>query len=179
MTETFTASNGMTVERDHNNDVVIDTISVFMADGTALALREFFQHERDEELGRWRWPENPDWVGVEGEEQVGMRTVVLVNERTLERFWINYRAMDAAPDASIDKHAARAYFEDHPERRPWEDAKHGEVWAMTVGEGPEMVTYVDRQTTSFPRFIDPADDMSYGPKSGFTAGRRIWPEDAT
>ncbi len=46
---TFTASNGMTVERDHNTDVLIgrgtDAVSVFMADGTALALREFFQHE--------------------------------------------------------------------------------------------------------------------------------------
>lgn len=176
----FTATNGMTVERDHNNDVVVDTISVLMADGTALASREFFQHERDEELGRWRWPENPDWVGVEGEEQVGMRTVVLVNERTLERFWINYRAMDAAQDASIDKHAARAFFEAHPEQKPWHDAEPGEVW---------IIREVDAQPTAA-RACMVNERMQFEPVNNITRhidvddpliadARRIWPEDAS
>lgn len=115
MTDSFTASNGMTVERDHNNDVVIDRsigcASVFMADGTALALREFFQHERDEELGRWRWPENPDYVVYPR-----ARAVLVLSESTGVTLRAE-RGQFSAREATVFG-AASAYFEAHPERKP-------------------------------------------------------------
>ena len=72
--------------------------------------------------------------------------------------------------------AARAYFDAHPESKPWHDAKEGEVWAVTVGVGPTFAAKVETDA-GFPRFIDLADDMSYGPRSGITSARRIWPEE--
>lgn len=182
MTDTFTASNGMTVERDHNNDVIVDRsigcASVFMADGTALALREFFQHERDEELGRWRWPENPEWLAVEGERSPEGRTVVVVNERTLDRFWFNERVMTIPGDASTAHKAGCAYFEAHPERKPWEDAKPGEVWVLTFdGAEDTFKAYESRYGTIY--FTRSRETSTGLVDERITAGRRIWPENAT
>lgn len=47
MSDTFTASNGL---------------YVFRAEEYLEAFREFFQWKRDEELGRVRWPDDPDFV---------------------------------------------------------------------------------------------------------------------
>ena len=174
--DTYTASNGMTVERDHNGDVVIDKgtehVSVFMGDGTALALREFFQTEADKHLGRWRWDENPDWVMYPDEDG----DLVVLNE-TIGRV---YECVTRLGVKNYPQHPssapARAYFDAHPEQHAWDAAKDGEVWVMTRGDRPEMVTRVEC-SSGFPRFIDIEDDMGYGPRSGFTAGRRIWPEE--
>lgn len=73
MTE-FTASNGITIAT-HRKDPALG-FGIYLSDGCSSldnsfdhlnggemqALREFFEHERDEALGRWRWPENPDCV---------------------------------------------------------------------------------------------------------------------
>ncbi|QIK61774.1 hypothetical protein G7068_00035 [Leucobacter viscericola] len=45
----------------------------------AKALREFFQHERDTELGRWRWPEYPEYV-VRKLPDSNPETVIVINE---------------------------------------------------------------------------------------------------
>ena len=182
----FEASNGITItmgpdgegkvylvgRRAHGDEgQYLDTHATGGPEGID-ALREFFQHERDEELGRWRWPEDADYVVYPRHQDV---VLVLHEGDGSGCLWARERA-ELLRDDTLFRLAARAYFEAHPERKPWHDAKHGEIWVMTVGVGPEMVTYVDRETNDFPRFIDPTDDMSYGPKSGFTDGRRIWPE---
>lgn len=130
MTE-FTASNGARIEELSNGTLVLTggilDPRIELSPGMASGMREFFQHEGDADRGRWRWPENPDWVAIEGEERYYGRTVVLVNERTLERFWLNDLVLKTAPGASIDKKAARAFFEAHPEPEPeprdWADAQ--------------------------------------------------------
>lgn len=170
----YKASNGMVVERDHNGDVVIDRqtthVSLFMADGTALALREFFQAERDAELGRWRWPENRDYVVYPNGEYA---RVVREWEGTSESFL----RQDVAQEGTWNPYrAARAYFEAHPEpKKPWEDAKQGEVWALKFGDQSEDSWFVNKdwfQNTRTLTCILLAD-------KSITAGRRIYPTEAT
>lgn len=170
---TFEASNGMLVRRDHNEDVnAIDResggLSVFMADGTALALREFFQHERDEELGRWRWPENPSYVVYERGDGVASSF-----SEASGRNWSATRG--EVPTGSILSAALVAYFEAHPERKPWEDAKTGEVWALKTADGREeayAVMWVRESDVVFEnnnwRYPLDSDQIK--------SARRIWPE---
>lgn len=146
-----------------------------------VALREFFQHERDEELGRWRWPKNPNVV-VYLDGEASRRSVTIVFEETggvvigmQEKF------LATAPDEFHESRAAaRAYFEAHPERKPWEDAKPGDVWLLTI-DGIESAYYPSK---SLDRAFTPV-----APNTGTTAvpmdwpeittGRRIWTKEAS
>jgi hypothetical protein len=174
----FKASNGMTVERDHNDDVVIGrgtgSVSVFMADGTALALREFFQHERDEELGRWRSPSAPTWTAVR------RNTCIYFQNEDHERSFHFVPKLEASIKSwSPDLQAlAYEYIEAHPERKAWEDAKPGEVWVLTFdGAVDTFKAYESRYgTTYFTRSRETSTGLA---DERITAGRRIWPEDAS
>lgn len=67
--------------------------------------------------------------------------------------------------------AARAYFAAHPVRKPWEDAKPGEVWIVTDPTGEHAYLVDDEQ------FYDSARDYGLYFNDGMiTAARRIWPE---
>jgi hypothetical protein len=80
--------------------------------------------------------------------------------------------------------ALREFFAAHPETKPWESAKPGEVWRLTAeGTEREYATIMGRAT--FPHPVDhlyfmPTTDVN-APKLGakatvISAGRRIWPE---
>jgi hypothetical protein len=163
----FTASNGMTVERDHNGDVLIDrgapTMSLFMADGTALALREFFRAEEDERLGRWRWPENPEYVVYPDENSRDYVRIVCEEDGKVTGFKIGFVASSEA------EWAARAYFAAHPEPKPWHDAKPGEVWEITRRSFTANAWVLESGAFMY-------DDESFVFSAEITAGRRIYPE---
>lgn len=131
------------------------------------ALREFFQHERDEELGRWRWPENPDYVVYPDAFDSDPDWVAVVNE---EEGKVGSRARGhVVYPENLYHRAGAAYFEAHPERKPWHDAKTGEVWVITV-DGEESAWAVNNAG----RFENP--DSTYEPTNvHITAARRIWP----
>lgn len=173
----FTASNRATVFSPEP-----DTVTVRTADGVVLldvhggdislpALREFFQHERDEQLGRWRWPENPDYVVYPPEAGF----VKVLHESTaktsvFERAWQRI-------DDDHDR-AARAYFDAHPESKPWQNAEYGELWSLDV-IGTSMWVVLEAGDDDEPRpvFRDirtmvtlSLDDIA------ITGGRRVWPE---
>ena len=131
------------------------------------AARAFFQAERDEQLGRWRDPENPDcicypvagdpddiWVVYEGSGLAYMR------ERN-QAFYAGNRFSEVA----------RRYFAAHPEPKPWEEAKAGEVWILTRygAEEPFFVTGGEFTSTDLAVATDLDDPR-------ITDGRRIWPE---
>ncbi|GGH33977.1 hypothetical protein [Microbacterium album] len=167
----FKASNGVAVrlvsaglEAQVDNGIGV----IHLALDRTAALREFFLHERDEQLGRWRWPENPDYVVYPREE----RRVRVIHEPTGD-------FADSVRGTTIPgpvKDAARAYFDAHPEPKPWRDAKPGEVWVVTKddteGEFAAVVsdpvvtgrTSFDAAAISFP-----VTDLR------ITAARRIWP----
>ncbi|WP_315637306.1 MULTISPECIES: hypothetical protein [Microbacterium] len=165
----FKASNGYTL------DVGAGSIEVFNRAGETRhvlgkysmdSLREFFRHERDEELGRWRWPDNPDFV-VYPRGESGVHVLDEGSGIGAARF-IQRNGDPHNPTAEYQ--AAYAYFEAHPERKPWHDAKTGEIWVITV-EGEESAWTVNNED----RFENP--DSTYElTNPHITAARRLWPE---
>lgn len=116
---TFTASNGVTVTKKGRFSLAVErfgtdrllNINAERAD----ALREFFQQEKDAELGRWRWSENPDYVVY-----LDNGAAVVVDEsdprRGNDRIPRRY-CEDPHGSLGWGEDAARAYFQVHPERK--------------------------------------------------------------
>lgn len=176
----FTASNGARFE-EHPNGTVTLTGGILdprieLSPGMVFGLREFFHHKRDEELGRWRYPPNPVYVVYPGwsagEEQ---RFARVVNEHMGLSSVVYEHDRSERGDSDI----ARAFFNAHPEeRKPWEDAKPGEVWELTLDDHSEHTVFIHTDRTTGGR-----DGLSAGggyfdidDGAGITAGRRIWPE---
>jgi hypothetical protein len=145
----FTASNGVTITIDNDNpygrrllvsrgDLVVNIIGGPRID----ALREFFRAEEDERLGRWRWPENPDYV-VYGDD---IDCDVLYEPGGGVSHWTRAESRDGAD--RYPSGAAKAFFDTHPEPKPWHDAKPGEVWVLDASEhsGPHGVVESDAFT---------------------------------
>src|SRR5699024_11254333 len=86
---TFTASNGARIETRFDGAIKAlkvagnETRGIGLCAADTNALREYFQHERDERLGLWRWPENPVY-GVKETTPPG--AVMVGNEHTLVSF---------------------------------------------------------------------------------------------
>ena len=132
---------------------------------TTEALRAFFQAERDDALGRWRDTENTDMVAYrtpEDDDGCG-RCILLLDENTGDNHWEWERIATSGPGLR--------YFAAHPEPKPWEEAKAGEVWILTRygAEEPFFVTGGEFTSTDLAVATDLDDDS-------ITAGRRIWPE---
>lgn len=201
----FTASNGIriSVTRQASDDRVYllgkgDTIqggdrewteATASEDGIA-ALREFFRHGEDERLGRWRWPENNDFVVYLAPECNTEDELIVMSEASGASVGFARSRDDGRhPDkASYWTRAARAYFDAHPEPKPWHDAKPGETWLLTVSSlaltGATLTFNVigveDRRPSRFARPQISGEQMEYPVDSpDITAGRRIWPEDAS
>ena len=143
------------------------TAPIILSEEEMDELRAHLQAERDEQLGRWRDPENPDcicypvagdpddiWVVYEGSGLAYMR------ERN-QAFYAGNRFSEVA----------RRYFAAHPEPKPWEEAKAGEVWILTRygAEEPFFVTGGEFTSTDLAVATDLDDPR-------ITDGRRIWPE---
>ena len=188
MTEPFIASNGIEITTDPDGEGKVylvgrrargdegqhlDTHATAGPEGI-VALREFFQNEHDKELGRWRWPDNPQYVvyprGDSGvrvlDEGSGIGSARLIH-------------LNGDPDNPTGEYqAAYAYFEAHPERKPWEDAKPGEVWVLTFdGADDTFKAYESRSGTIY--FTRSRETSANLTDERITAGRRIWPEDAS
>lgn len=176
--DTFTASNGVHISKQ---PPLTDRGAWLMVDGhmtspnDADAMREFFRAEEDERLARWRHADfqmfvaysyNDNWINVV-DEAVGT-----VREHRREE-------VDACRDTAFPSQSerfARAYFDAHPEPKPWHNAKPGEVWALTW-DGIEGVflhaggSWYGQGDTRV--VLDhPIHD------NNVTAGRRIWPEES-
>ncbi len=136
---TFTASNGLEVVQRETGGYRIavpnsSDLGVFngvYAD-QAEALREFFRAEEDNRLGRWRY-DSTTVVYADGDRAVVLdeRRPHLSNEFDRRHF--------IAPEPGLTttlRLAARAYFDAHPEPKPWHDAKPGEVWLLRIPTGP-------------------------------------------
>ena len=137
---------------------------------TTEALRAFFQAERDIELGRWRDPDNPDYVAYRSpkyDDDDG-RCILLLDETTGVAYHVWERLAYSGP--------ARRYFAAHPESepepKPWEEAKVGGIWEIGLLElGPSacLVTEGD--------FVEISKRFEVAIGSGLIeSGRRIWPE---
>lgn len=166
----FTASNGVIVWKDEDGSVYTSRVdgSYFAPDDTQ-ALREFFLHERDQELGRGRWPENPYYVVYQDEDGY----VSTVHELFgVERGSYSRDGVDGGSVTDKSVQAARAFFAAHPEPKPWHDAKPGEVWVIELEDGTECAATREHGVDfklSYGNLMSPRDER-------IVAGRRIWPE---
>ncbi|MBL0245574.1 MAG: hypothetical protein IPQ22_16875 [Rhodoferax sp.] len=184
MTEKFVASNGVIVDQvptTIGNRFVVQDVNPAQREGSRIlsrsnwldprdadALREFFQQERDLELGRWRWPENPDYVVYHGNS--GSDAVWVHNER--EAGAIQSSARNSGDAGETDYFAAaRAYFAAHPEPKQWHDAKPGEVWAIVTENVAEEVA-VQRTPNGLWQFCD---GVVRGDELPIVSARRVWP----
>ena len=132
-------------------------------------LRAFFQAERDEALGRWRDPENPNVVVYPCLNQDdGYGRVV----------WVLDEAEMVSGTVLDDRHShssASRYFDAHPlpepEPKPWENAKEGDYWVLTIGVEPSLWHKGTRRL-----FWTDGERLSGTDLKDATAGHRIWPE---
>lgn len=134
---------------------------------------EFFRARRDAELGRWRSPLHPDYVVY----RIGYDALVVGERVGLSQKFARGDVDDA--ENRVPAQVAFEYFEAHPERKPWEDAQYGEVWAVTHTGGQTDLCRV----TSYGRFeqVSGTDVLVRMPLAhpSITAARKVWPEDAS
>lgn len=183
MSETFKASNGEELNVAPTGHLIIPPVTTGLGERTQQALREFFQHERDKELGRWRWPENPDYVVYKapaGERVPDARHVTVSNESNGEAAWLfEVGSGGVSGGDSWARDAARAYFAAHPEPKPWHDAKPGEVWVVTYRSPSARETANNVMTC-----VNDGGHISFFNDyrlhtvhyTGIESARRIWPE---
>ena len=168
----FQARSGRTIKVGEDGTLIFDHVHGYLDPDSAMDAEEYHQAKRDAELGRWRYPLDPDFVvHAEGDR------IAVVNER--DGFIVNYTRGDAVVPESprqIAAHKVRvAYFEAHPERKPWEDAQDGDIWALTGAGGLEQPW---RRMNGVWRSIGTEGrDRVYDAVLA-TAGRKIWPQDA-
>lgn len=184
MTEVYTApTNGHEITKTETGGLHVsypgmDSVSghepTVLKSGRVQSLREFFQDERDKELGRWRWPENPEYVvylkeASEVEQEPGVRVVHETSGRSRDIG----RGVVGACDATVSLFgkAAQAYFDAHPVKKPWHDAKPGDTWVITTtlhrGEFAVIATTEGE--------LQSANGFCYSPPdTSILSGRRIW-----
>lgn len=168
MSETFKASNGEELNVAPTGHLIIPPVTTGLGERTQQALREFFQHERDQELGRWRWPENPDVV-VQADK--GGEHAWVMNERNQQiNGWMWRVDLDRVTAHAQVGAAARAYFAARPMPKPWHDAKPGEVWVLDTQHGELALQVLSDGSFDNPDFYYEKDDPN------IKSGRRIWPE---
>lgn len=168
MNDNFTASNGIIIAELQdpkrwtinplNRSTQVDIFEM-------QALREFFRAEEDERLGRWRWPGDCDYVVT----PAGNHHVWTVHEPTGMAVY----TVRGSQLAGAFKDAARAYFDAHPEPKPWDKAKRGEVWAFMIDGLDEEFAAALGEDKSWWWVDGGRVNVVDG---GITAGRRIWPE---
>ncbi len=156
-------------------DEIRQVREVNFQDPDLIALRQFFQAEADERLGRWRWPENPDFIVYLREN--GSVTVFEESMPTAAlTFWKNLGATGTSSGKYMA--AARAYFDAHPEPKPWHDAEPGEGWLLTIdGNECAAVSLPDPNDVFGGVKFETAEFGLFGRMAtAITAGRRFWPE---
>lgn len=173
----FTASNGITIGSDSGrvqwktDGRAYDLEEFASGSDLDVALSEWYRAREDERLGRWRWPADPGYVVYQSSNGVH----VVRESDGLSLFYAERAVAEKYPDYDPAR-AAAAYFEAHPERRPWEDAKPGEVWELTLSD-EEPHPYL---VAGNGRFIDVhRERFALGMHNqAIVDARRIWPEEA-
>ena len=157
--------------KDGSARLVWDWSDIELPTADFAALRAFFQAERDEELGRWRDPENPNMV-VYPHDDVN----TTVHDETTGAYlnWSREQAEDDEYSHGFGFATARAYFAAHPEPKPWDAAQPDEIWVLTDGDRSEVFRCGENGLYSL-KTGDPLSRLF--PILTITSGRRIWPEE--
>lgn len=179
----FTASNGFCIGVDRSNP---NRIAVANAGGhlesvltpdRMRALREFFQAETDERLGRWRDPEEPVFYVYSGGAWDGVFSPIRIVAETNGASWLLDREEHEPKVPPKVLAVARRYFDAHPEPKPWHDAKPGELWAIRIDdEDDEIGVSVETFEPGADVFQVPDGESISITRPSIVTGRRVWPE---
>lgn len=167
----FRARSGRTVSARSDGSVLFGHANGYLSPASVMDAEEFFQAKRDAELGRWRWPENPDYVVYRDTSG----DAIVFREQTPVG-GILYRRGDDVVD--LESEAARAYFEAHPGRKPWQAAKPGEVWILSTADG-ENAAYSVMTVREAGTVFESHEGRYSLDDADIEDARRIWPEDAS
>lgn len=135
------------------------------------ALREYFQRERDTQLGRWRDPKNPDLVCYP--VAYDLDAVLVMYEGDMTRYYATRSTWKDVTPYCVSEAAGR-YFAAHPEPKPWEDAEEGDIWVLTGAGGLEQAW--QRSDGAWCKAVEGYKVAKYDAVYAI-AGRRIWPEE--
>lgn len=180
----FQARSGRTLKIGADGTIQFHLGNGYLSPECVMDVEEFLQARRDEDLDRWRWPLNPNYVVRRKADGRGVRVLNEVDCDVVD-FPDRARA-DSFPNSAFGR-AAVAFFEAHPEQKPWHLAQLGEIWAVTirgVGHITKVISPRDGISSDGAEFAFQALDVQvtdwvYRESPWITAGRRIWPEDAS
>lgn len=175
----FTTSEGFRiVESAHDLALYTPGEVKYLGSGKlGAAVKEYITYRletarevEDERLGRWRWPENTEYVV----HRLLLHRVRVTSERSGRAEDFTRADLDLKIADSFLL-AARAYFDAHPEPKPWHEAKPGEVWIIvTRNVGDERAVQVHGDKFHYNDGVEVP--LTY---DAIESGRRIWPEDAS
>ena len=181
-TAQFRARSGRLVKPQKDGSVRFDHGHGYLSRETAMDAEEYFQAKRDAELGRWRDPVMPDRVvSPIGDGAIHVYNEVSREYSVFERPSFGGHAVrTSAGDFGLTDTADR-FFDAHPEPKPWQDASQGQIWELDV-VGVSNWVAVEAGDSDEPRavFRDPHTMVTLEVDDpAITAGRRVWPEDAS
>ena len=132
--DTFNTSNGNQVRMRETGVLGVSVAKNSLHDWCVgsdgvVDLREFFQAERDTELGRWRWPDDPRYLVFPLKDDDEVR---VLDENSGQSAAIRRSSFRSGLTHTHFVGAALAYFDTRPEPKPWHDAKPGELWEVSV-----------------------------------------------
>ena len=160
----FTSSNGIELNKYGN---ATSTPPGGGREEVLEARKEFFQHLRDKELGRWRDPEAPNFV-VYPSTSGNPNRIRVVDETTSHSGAYSRDKTDYTDYGNT----AERYFEAHPVN-PWSLPEKGEMWVLTHNGVTSAYLYGEGslfRNDHMPALL-PTD-------SNITDGYRIWPAEA-
>ncbi|GAA5198726.1 hypothetical protein [Microbacterium jejuense] len=186
----FPASNGLKVVLTNAGQTAYTAVdgesesTSYLGFAEFLAFREYFRAEEDERLGRWRWPENPDYVVYPSalyKHPADSDEVNVVN--TSNGASHRVKRADSPRLFGYFSEAGSAYFDARPEPKPWATAEPGEIWDLTVDGVENRYAAILSHGKNGPYVrMFPTDNVAattVGTQAtAITAGQRIWPEES-
>ena len=110
----FTASNGVKIRPEEGYGAMVSNLTLINEEMEAL--REFFQAKADERAGRWRYPDEPQYVVYY--DQMRDRVTVF-NENLMDEDGGCGISRGNTLDYPSVQHIAQAYFAAHPEPKDY------------------------------------------------------------
>ena len=181
MSEKFVASNGIKLEMRDSGAIAGQSGKWIVNDEWAQALREFFLHERDTELGRWRWPDDPRYLVFPLKDDDEVR---VLDENSGQSVAIRRSSFRPGLTHTHFAGAALAYFDTHPVSKPlpseprtaWVDKYGTDIWVVTAGGTLRCVDSPSSNPEKYAPFTQLVKELADAAFQRITAARRIWPE---
>jgi hypothetical protein len=175
----FQAHSGRTVRVGDDGTVMFDKANGYLSPESAMDAEEFFQAKRDRELGRWRDPLNPDYVVYLVPSDDMVRVLDERDGMQITALRADVRGFEPSGSTRGLFKVAWNFFDAHPVRQPWDDAKPGEIWAVSV-EGQEMFAVHAVAGFLGEVVFKSVEGTNVNMRSSaYTVARKIWPEDAS